>query len=469
LVALREKLTAEKGKRAAERKLWTYRPYKKQAMFHALSATVRERLFMAGNQLGKTWSGAFEMAMHLTGEYPDWWEGRRFDRAIRAIAGSESSELTRDAIQRLLVGPPEDESLWGTGAIPKERIASWSRKAGVPNALDSVTVRCKAGGTSTILFKSYDQGRGKWQANTVDIVWFDEEPPQDIYSEGLTRTNATKGMVYMTFTPLLGMSEVVRRFLHESSVDRSVTTMTIHDAEHYTEEERERIIRSYPEHEREARASGIPILGSGRIFPLADSSVVIQPIQIPHYWPRIAGIDFGWDHPTAAVELAWDRDTDTVYVIREHRVSQNTPQQHGASLRPWGSWLPWAWPHDGLQADKGSGEQLAKQYKTAGLKMLPNRATFVDGSSSVEAGLLDMLDRMKSGRFKVFANCVQWMEEFRLYHRKDGKIVKEHDDLISASRYATMMLRYARMQSSDRYGVASKPLVAEGIGEIENW
>lgn len=467
--ALREKLTAEKAKRAAERKLWSYRPYAKQKLFHDRGGEFRERLFMAGNQLGKTWSGAFEMAMHLTGEYPEWWEGRRWDRAIRAIAGSESSELTRDAIQRLLVGPPEDESLWGTGAIPKEKIVSWSRKAGVPNALDSVTVKHRNGGTSTILFKSYDQGRGKWQANTVDIVWFDEEPPQDIYSEGLTRTNATKGMVYMTFTPLLGMSEVVRRFLHESSPDRAVTVMTIADAEHYTEEERERIIRSYPEHEREARASGIPILGSGRIFPLADTAVLVKPLAIPFHWPRIAAIDFGWDHPTAAVELAWDRDTDTVYLIREHRVSQNTPQQHAAVLRQWGDWLPWSWPHDGLQTDKGSGEQLAKQYKKAGLHMLGQRATFPDGSSSVEAGLLDMLDRMKSGRFKVFETCVGWMEEFRLYHRKDGKIVKEHDDLISASRYATMMLRYARIPPSFRPGQGVKARVAEGVGEINDW
>lgn len=469
LEKLKGQLIAERAKRLTERKLWSYKPYAKQADFHERGAEFRERLFMAGNQLGKTWSGAYEMAMHLTGEYPDWWKGRRFDRPVVAIAGSESTELTRDAIQRLLIGPPASEADWGTGAIPKANIAGTNRRNGVANALDSVTIRHKSGGNSTILFKSYDQGRTKWQANTVDIVWFDEEPPPDIYSEGLTRTNATKGMVFLTFTPLLGMSEVVRRFLNESSPDRSVTVMTIADAEHYTEEERERIIRSYPEHEREARASGIPILGSGRIFPLADSAVVIAPIPIPHYWPRIAGIDFGWDHPTAGCELAWDRDTDIVYLIREHRVPQATPNAHAAILRTWGTWLPWAWPHDGLQHDKGSGEQLAKQYKTAGLKMLPNRATTVEGNSSVEASLMDMLQRMTSGRFKVFNTCTMWLEEFRLYHRKDGKVVKEHDDLLSASRYATMMLRYARVPSSDRGAVVGKILIAEGVGEIADW
>jgi hypothetical protein len=62
---------------------------------------------------------------------------------------------------------------------------------------------------------------------------------------------------------------------------------------------------------------------------------------------------------------------------------------------------------------------------------------------SVEAGLMDMLQRMQSGRFKVFNHLNDWFEEFRLYHRKDGKVVKEGDDLMAATRYAIMMLRFA--------------------------
>lgn len=168
---------------------------------------------MAGNQLGKTYSGAAEMGLHLTGLYPEWWEGRRWHRPIRAWAGSETWDVTRDGVQRILVGEPKDEGQWGTGLIPGDDLLDWSRRQGAPDALDSVIVRHVTGGVSTLGFKSYDQGRTKWQADTLDLVWFDEEPDQEIYIEGLTRTNATGGCVYLTFTPVKGMSEVVHQFI----------------------------------------------------------------------------------------------------------------------------------------------------------------------------------------------------------------------------------------------------------------
>lgn len=170
---------------------------------------------MAGNQLGKTYSGAAEMAYHLTGYYPTWWPGKRWTRAVRAWAGSETWDVTRDGVQRILVGEPKDESSWGTGLIPADALFDWSRRQGAPDALDSVLVKHRSGNYSTLGFKSYDQGRTKWQADTLDLVWFDEEPPADIYTEGLTRTNATGGIVYLTFTPLKGMSDVVHQFIEE--------------------------------------------------------------------------------------------------------------------------------------------------------------------------------------------------------------------------------------------------------------
>jgi phage terminase large subunit-like protein len=170
---------------------------------------------MAGNQLGKTYSGAAEAAFHLTGRYPDWWQGRRWHRPVRAWAGSETWDVTRDGVQRILVGEPKDQSMWGTGLIPGDDLLDWGRRQGVADALDNVIVKHVTGGKSVLGFKAYEQGRTKWQSETLDFIWFDEEPPQDIYFEGLTRTNATEGLIFMTFTPLKGMSDVVYSFIQE--------------------------------------------------------------------------------------------------------------------------------------------------------------------------------------------------------------------------------------------------------------
>lgn len=226
-------------------------------------------------------------------------------------------------------------------------------------------------------------------------------------------------------------------------MSRHVTQMTIDDAEHYTPQQRQEIIDSYPAYEREARTKGIPIMGSGRVFPIPEEDVFCEPITIPEHWPQINGMDFGWDHPFAATNLAWDRDADCIYVCKEYAARESTPIMHSAAIKPWGEWIPCAWPHDGLQHDKGSGDQLAKLYEAQGLAMLPERATFEDGGNGVEAGIFEMLDRMQTGRWKVFKTCVGWLGEFRLYHREKGQIEKIKDDRISSSRYGLMMLRQA--------------------------
>jgi phage terminase large subunit-like protein len=436
------RLEAMKAQRAAENKLAHYRPYPKQAAFRAAGESHRERLLIAANQSGKSLAGGMECAMHATGRYPDWWEGKRFDRPTIGWGAGTTNETTRDTVQRILVGRPGQS---GTGAIPRDAILELVPARGTPDLLDSIKIRHASGGMSVIGLKSYQRGRESFQGETLDYLWFDEEPPADIFTEGLTRTNVTQGPVWVTFTPLLGMSETVRRFLLEPSPDRSVTTMTIDDVGHFSAQEKAKIIASYPAHEREARTKGVPTLGSGRIFPVAEETIACEPRDFPRHWPRIGGMDFGWDHPFAAVELVWDRDTDTVYVARCYRVREATAVIHAAALRPWGTELPWAWPRDGRRETlEGAGIALAKQYEAQGLAMLPIHAQFQDKSISVEAGIADMLIRMETGRFKVFKHLNEWFEEFRLYHRKDGRVHKEGDDLMSATRYAVMMLRYGR-------------------------
>lgn len=453
-------LIAAKAHRARYNRLAYYRPSARQRAFHDAGFVFRERLFSAGNQLGKTYSGAFETAMHLTGRYPDWWKGRVFDRPTVGYAASETSELTRDGQQRLLFGRAGVTHEHGTGSIPVECIVSTSPRPGVPNAYSSAVIRWGGGGDiqareSVLNFRSYDQGREKFQADTVDFFWLDEEPDHDIYMECLTRTNAVEGPVYVTFTPLKGMSVTVMRFMIEKPAGTTVVTMGIYDSERYSKEQADRIVAQYPPHEREARAFGRPVLGSGAVFPVEQSRITCQPFQIPGHWPRIAGLDLGWDHPTAGAWLAINPDTPRpkVYVYDVYKAPQAPPSVHALVFRARGQWIPVAWPHDALQTQKDTGVPMRDAYMREGVNMLPERAQFEDGSYGVEPGVQIIYNMMMNGDFYVFSHLLEWFTEFGMYHRKDGKIVPLMDDLMSATRYAVMSMRFAQPEAVHKLNI----------------
>ncbi len=413
---------------------------------------------------GKTFTAAYEMTVHLTGRYPADWQGRRFTKPVVGIAAGVTSQLVRDSMQQLLLGTPQN--LLGTGFLPAEDVVDVSAARGVAGAADLVKVKWhdKAGvpsGESTLYFRAYEQGRERIQALTADMCWLDEEPPLDYYMEAMTRTNVAFGPVFLTFTPLMGMSDVVKRFLQEKSIDRHVTTMTIHDVDHFSPEQRAKIIASYPPHERDARTKGIPMLGSGKIFPIDRESITVDAFPLPDHWPRLCSMDFGWAHATANTWLAWDRDADIVYVYDVLRMKETLIPVIAAAIRGRGDWIPVAWPHDGMQVrDGNSGDQLAQQYRKEGVNMRSEHAHFAETPSinetkmsriSTEAGIQEMLTRMMSGRFKVFRHLNAWFEEFDLYHRKDGLIVKVDDDLMSATRVGIMDLRHAALPPSQLF------------------
>ena len=125
---------------------------------------------MAGNQLGKTLAAGMETAMHLTGRYPEWWPGRRFEKAVNFWASGVTGTGTRDNPQRILLGRP---GAFGTGAIPKDALVSTSTSRGMADAIDTIRVRHRDGNTSTLTLKTYEQGRERWQGETLDGVWFD--------------------------------------------------------------------------------------------------------------------------------------------------------------------------------------------------------------------------------------------------------------------------------------------------------
>jgi phage terminase large subunit-like protein len=184
--------------------------------FFAAGAKYRERCFMAANRIGKTESaGGYETTMHLTGLYPAWWPGRRFGRPVALWAAGKTNETTRDIIQAKMLGP---QGAYGTGLIPGDLIDDTTSRQGVPGAVDTISVRHVSGGISTLGLKSYKQGRDGFEGTEKDGIWLDEEPPLDIYGECLIRTATTNGLVYITFTPLEGITGTVLHFLPGAAV-----------------------------------------------------------------------------------------------------------------------------------------------------------------------------------------------------------------------------------------------------------
>jgi phage terminase large subunit-like protein len=445
-------------------------PYDKQTQFFDAGLTYRERMFFAGNQLGKTEAGAFEMACHLTGLYPDWWLGRRFTRPIRAWAAGETSLATRDVLQKKLCGEPGVELAFGSGMIPKENFHDKPSLArGITDAFDTVQVKHYTNGVfdgvSILRFKSFEQGRTKFQGDSIDLIWLDEEAPLEIYTECLTRTNATKGGMFVTFTPLKGRTPLVCRFLDEKNADRWWVVMTIYEVGHYTPEERDRIVASYPAHEREARVNGTPMLGSGLIFPVTEDEIAEDQLTyIPAHWVWGWGIDFGIGHPFGASLMAWDRDNDIVHLHFCFKIADALPPIHASRMKSIAINVKVSYPHDGDSREKSSGVVLSKSYKAEGLIMQPDHAHFESGGYDTEAGVKEMHDRMKSGRLKANRAMRAFFDEMRLYHRKDGLIVKVNDDILSATRTGLIDRR--------RWGVAvlgSKKPAPKRPQEPQDW
>jgi len=407
-----------------------YRPHARQRDFHAAGARARERLFLAGNRVGKTWAGACEVAFHLTGRYPPWWDGVRFEAPVQAWAASVTREATRDILQACYLGTGGGEG-GAAGVIPKRLVAGVSHKSGVAGAVDTVRVRHSCGGESVLGFKSYDQGRESFQGTARQVVHLDEEPPLEVYEECLLRTLTVGGHILLTMTPLLGLTEMVRHFTDKERADgKAVVRAGWADAPHLLGADVARLRGSLRAHEVRAREFGEPDGGRGRVFPLAEKAVAVARFKIPAGWKRCVGVDFGWSNPTAAVWLAEDAASGIVYVTDVYCAAEKVPAEHAAEILRRGAWIPAVGDPAGQAVGQKDGRSLMEAYAAAGLVMTP-------ADNAVEAGLMQMLGRMQDGTLKVFEDLEDWWREFRLYRRDaKGRIVKRDDHLMDATRYA---------------------------------
>lgn len=443
-------LLEEKERRKKTRKLYTYYPdegplrrelYPKHMAFFEAGGRFPERLFMAANRVGKTeGAGGCESSYHLTGEYPFWWKGKRFSQPVDGWAAGDTSETVRDIIQEKLMGKFTEI---GTGLIPQDKIHDYTRKRGISDAVDTLFVKHISGGISKVSFKSYDQGRLSFQGTKKDFIWLDEEPPLEVYTECLLRTTDTtggedaNGIIMLTFTPLLGMSETVMSFLPGGSIaeneigSKFVISATWDDVPHLSEATKKMLWDSIPPFQRDARSKGIPQLGSGAIFPVPESDFVVDDFDIPKHWPRTYGLDIGWNR-TACIFAAINRETDTVYLYSEHYRGQAEPSIHAEAIKARGLWIPGVIDPASRGRTQRDGHQIIQDYRDLGLD--------VDVAfNGVESGLYEVWQRLSTGRLKVCKSLSNWLYEFRLYRRdENGKIVKENDHLMDATRYLIM-------------------------------
>ncbi|SNS16041.1 terminase large subunit domain-containing protein [Pseudomonas segetis] len=422
--------------------------YAWQTKFVAATADHTSCMLMAANRVGKTRTGLTIDAIHLLGDYPDDWEGHRFEAPPLCWLLGFSMEKTRDLLQAPLFGRAEGNKFIG-GLIPADRVVDWKSATGTSGAMREVRVRHASGGIAIVQFWSYSQGQHAIMGDSVDWYHIDEEPrDKAIYPQVLTRTatgdGGKGGRGILTFTPENGRTELVVQFMDEPAEGQYMQRATWDDAPHLTEETRRKLLGMYPQWQRDMRSKGMPLLGTGLIFDFGDDLIKCAPFECPaHFWV-VNGMDFGWDHPQAHVQLWIDIESDVVYLAHAWKKSKVTPITAWGSVKAWAQYVPTAWAADGLQSEKSSGIHQKAAYDDAGWQMMGTHATWPEGGVGVEAGLVELYERMTTGRFKVFSHLSDFFEEKMSYHRDEtGKIVKLNDDLISATRYAYMMRRNA--------------------------
>lgn len=421
--------------------------YPKHMDFFSRGAEKPFGLFCAGNGVGKTTAGCYEATCHATGQYPEWWDGHRLDRPNFGVVAGESNENVRDIIQPKLVGR---RGSYGTGMIPADLLVGDPvLRPNGGGAIDYCEVRhVPTGGVSRIQFKSYQMGQEAFMGFEADWVWDDEEPPGAIYSEQTQRFRTRKPRLFMTFTPLHGISDVVGMFIPEFAQDfsaeeyeasgRYYVMCSQDEVPHLTDRERQLLIANSLPHEREARQKGIPSIGIGKIFPFEESGFVIPPLEIPRHWHRLYGLDVGITHSTAAEWGAVDRDTDTLYVYSEHCMANTLPPVHAQAIKARGVWVPGVIDPASRGRNPVDGQQLIEVYRKLGLNLkLAN--------NSVEEGIFNLYDRFATGRIKIVNTCSNLIRQLRLYRRdQKGRVVKHDDDCVDAARYLTNTLQYAK-------------------------
>lgn len=432
--------------------------YAKALEFFSAGKDHQFRMLGGANGTGKSYNGTIELVYHITGLYPEWWTGKVQEAPKLWWIVSESPDMFKSCLQRLLLGSSLNDEDMGTGLIPKELIINTGAWSGVSGCVRNIEVRHKKGHIVTIEIKSFDQERSKLQGANIDGVLFDEEPPLDVYTECIFRLRGSPikppGISLLLFTPLKGLTDVVLSYLkdgkypskgqHPDDPDKYVVRIEMDEVPHLSLQDKRMYLANCPPNQLEARTKGFPAMGSGKIYPYPESQVFVAPFAIPDYWPRTYALDFG-HHVTCAIWAAKDPHSNTLYIYDEYYCEHHeTAQIHALNVQAKGAWIKGICdPSGGGRQD--DGRQLMEIFQSYGLDLIPGENAFMPG-------ITRNCNMFQNGTLKIFDHLDKIKVEYRLY-RFDTKNPNEparnqKDHAMDCMKYLTSMFDYASTSKS---------------------
>ena len=426
---------------------------------------------IASNQTGKTESVCAITACHLTGEYPDWWEGKRFDHAPVVVMSGVNSNHNRIVLQEKMFGTSnrQIETEVGTGMIPLNKIAPNSIIKSRDGGITGCEVIHKSGKNSKLEFRAYEQGREAIQGFPADIIIIDEQPKDDFWSEALVRTAARQGIVMCAFTPLKGLTGLVEKFWilgdhpdtghdeegsklrHDLTNRWAMVRSTWDDIDHMTEESKRTQRAGMMDYEIKTRTMGIPMSGEGRIYPHNTKDIIFDnENEIPIGCDELIGIDFGFTRdPAAAVYMKYDTRTDVVYICGDWKKNINHLKEHAQGIWSLNPYCPVAWPRDGnnysdFKGGATTATTLRDEYQVLLLNDPFMNPIGADGkrNNHLSPGFSEINSRFADGRLKIHVDCHDLLHEFNNYSFDSaGKPMKGSEDhLLDAFRYGVMSI-----------------------------
>jgi phage terminase large subunit-like protein len=437
-----------------------FRPFQHQLKFFSTGTSDR-RGILAANRIGKTVSTCFETAMHLTGQYPTWWAGKRYDKPVTAMVAGEGWSQVALVLQNELLGTNDvkiRDSI-GTGAIPRDCIITDTMRSDGANCI-GVEIRHTSGAKSYLLFANYTQEVRQMQGFKLNLAVFDEQPPDDFFSEIVTRTATTQGQVLCSFTPLKGLNGLVSKFWnHEEGYEHiRVSWDDVPEYDPWGEpfllnETRQQLERDYLPHERDARRNGVPVMGKGAVFQIRNWPTYKTGQYDFRHTPglhRLIALDLGLVNDKTVLSLMyWDPNERTAWLDKQIVVKgteEANPMNYiNHLMRPEVFGTPIVLPPDGGTVGRYtmsslSIRQLFEQYE---LNVYPepvrNPADDQGRITNHKAfGINTMRQMMEVSSFMVNENCVEFLREAQNYYVDDKGRFSDPDDCIDSARYALL-------------------------------